>query len=576
MISCPPKRSTRAMSPGSLLGALVVITSTFFTRAAHAESFAFTREGVELPVQLERVVVVHGGGATVATVSVLAAASTPPRGDSDIVSIVELPDGTVLESLARVASPFSAVDGLCEARVVLAREIDPCDLHTKASTGPAQTCAGVRGSSNAAAKPIAVWDAPFRERPRGGPVTVLTGRELDSGASALGVTVSRRASSYAKAHPRAAFVLTSASAFTFRGAASMFVWPSRTAPNEGGATWVEVTALDREQNTPRLQSLRRARVAGVVQKRAAMADGDRGIVRLALAREVLSRTGADIVEEVVAPHACLLDATSRGLAALGFAELPAGRAPVGFDPAMIPEPEIVEHPCPKRAPRHIKLSGPCVPHTSVVPPDPKLAEVPTFWPSVARWLGPSGHAFELDFAGRPHAVAPTLPAYELREPWTGPIRCKNPAPGRYTRTFLDRVRRDPSESLMSYSPAADPLACPGPSRGSPSCFFESAFEPQLALTVFAAERGPLLPPSASTPDDPSAVAPKSPVEKPAPPPLRRPAGCSCDLARDADLGAVEAVLLAFTAALSFALRRAKRLNGEPSGLAARTEVIPPA
>ncbi len=133
----------------------------------------------------------------------------------------------------------------------------------------------------------------------------------------------------------------------------MFVWPSRTAPHEGGATWVEVTALDREQRTPRLTSLRRARVEGVVQKRGAAMSDDRGSVRLALAREVLSRTGADVVEEVVAPHACLLDATHRGLLALGFAELPAGPGSVGFDPATIPEPKTVEHPCPKRAPTGI-------------------------------------------------------------------------------------------------------------------------------------------------------------------------------------------------------------------------------
>lgn len=43
------------------------------SRARVAESSAFTREGVELPMQLERVVVVHGGDATVATVSILAA-----------------------------------------------------------------------------------------------------------------------------------------------------------------------------------------------------------------------------------------------------------------------------------------------------------------------------------------------------------------------------------------------------------------------------------------------------------------------------------------------------------------------
>lgn len=499
---------------------------------ARAESFAFTREGVELPVRLERVVVVHGGDATVTTVSVVADAS-------GAVSLVELPEGTAVGSLVRVASPFAAVDGLAEARVVEAREIDPCDLHTMPSSTPQRTCAGVPGASNAAAKPIAVWDAPFRARSSTGPVTVVTARALvaQGGASGLNGTIPLRALNYVRAHPSAVFALTDAEAFAFKGTATTYVWPSRTRPTAGGATWVELTVLDREQRVPRLPTLRRAQVEGVVQKGRLLRNEERGRARLALAREVLSRTGADVVEEVAAPHACLLDATNDGLSALGFSELPPGRVAVGFDPSTIPEPKTVEHPCPKRLPPHITICGPCRPSRSVVSPDPKLEEVPAFWPSVARWLGPSGRAFEVDFAERSGSPSAVLPTYEVREPWTFGGRCKDPKPGRYKRTIVELARRKPSESLVTYPPS--------------EIAFDAAYEPHLGLVVIPAERAPLPTPTESPPDEPTHAAPRP---SRAPQPVPRPSGCACNEAPGAGAVNGPGLVVAFAAGLFLALR----------------------
>jgi len=232
-----------------------------FAKLSRAESFAFTPEGVESPVWLERVAVVHSGEASVTTVSIVADPAATMR-------LVELPEGTAVASLTRVASPFPDLDALLAPRYVTAYEVDPCDMHLVESTKPAATCAGVPGASDPAAKPVAVWDARFSPRTRLAPVAVVAAQAIDAakGTMPLGITLPRRARDYAKVHPRAVFALTEAEAIAFSGTAPSYVWPSRTGPDQGGAAWVELTVLDRERLAARLPALRRARIAGRATK----------------------------------------------------------------------------------------------------------------------------------------------------------------------------------------------------------------------------------------------------------------------------------------------------------------------
>ncbi len=484
---------------------VLLVTLMASPRAARAEVFAFTREGEELPVWMERVAVAHGAGATVTTVSLEKDAAATEW-------IVELPDGTEVGSVARVASPFPALDVMSTPRVVLATEIDPCDPHTMPSTAPPLTCAGVPGSSKPAAAPIGVWDAAFRARTHGSsPVTIVTASDL-IGASprALGVVVPRRAQSYARAHSRAIFALTDAEAISFKGSAPTYLWPSRTGPNDGGPAWVELTALDREQRLPRLPAHRRARVEGVVlATRGEMLD-TRGSARLTLAREVLSRSGAEVFEEVVAPHACLVDATEEALVALGFAELPPGPGAAGFDPSTIPAPKTIVVPCPTTRPPGVVMHVACTPSTTVVAPDKALRHVPTFWPSLSRWLGHPGRTFELDFAERPVAPTAVLASYERRDNWTDRLRCPNPKPGRYVRKPVQRHRHEPELAPVTYPPFELPFA--------------DTFDSRFSVTVAAAERAPTSESAVAwRPEAARASAP------PPPPPLARPSGCTCDV-----------------------------------------------
>lgn len=519
---------------------VLLVTLVAAPRAARAESFAFTREGAELPVWMERVAVAHGAGATVTTVSL----------EKDVAAtewIVELPEGTEVGSVVRVASPFPALDVMANPRVVVATEIDPCDAHAMPSTAPALTCAGVPGSSEPAATPLGVWEAHFRARTRGpSPVRIVTASDLSGvSARALGVVVPPRAQSYARAHSRAIFALTDAEAISFKGSAPTYLWPSRTGPNDGGPAWVELTALDREQRVPRLPAHRRARVDGVVLASGGAKLDEGGSARLTLAREVLSRSGADVFEEVVAPHACLVDATEEALVALGFAELAPGPGAAGFDPSTIPEPRAIVVPCPATRSPGVVMHKQCTPSTTIVAPERALGHVPTFWPSLSRWLGHPGRTFELEFAERPAAPTAVLASYERRDRWTDRLRCRDPKPGRYVRKPMQRHRYEPELAPVTYPPFELPFA--------------QTFDSRLSVTVAAAERAP-------APESAVAWRPEarlgSASAPPRPPPVARPSGGTCDVASPVE-GAGDLGLWLPVVVAAFVARRRRRASVPP-------------
>jgi hypothetical protein len=523
--STPLRRAT-----AQALLALVVVAAP---SAARAESFAFTADGADVPVILERVAVAHGGGATVTTVSLVTASERSAW-------LVELPEGTDVTSVGRVASPFEALDAMATARLVVAEEIDPCDTKTEPSTTPPLTCAGVPGAS-VPGPPLGMWDAHFRTRPRIAPVTLVSGHELSEPAR-LGAKLPERAVAYGRAHPQARFALTDAEAIAFKGRAPTFLWPSRTTPSDGGPAWVELTALDREQREPRLPTLRRARVADVVLKAWNVPEEERGAVRLSLAREVLSRTGADVLEEVVAPHACLVDATEAALVALGFSELPPGRAAAGFDPSNIPEPTVVRTTCPD--PR-LDTTGthclPCTPSTTVIPPRRELAYVPAFWPSFSRWLGPPGHSLELEIGERSTAPKPVLPTYEALRRWTNRLRCSEPKPGRYKRTSPVRRRWEHAPGPVTYPPY--------------EASFAATFWPTLSLSISEPEREST--PEGSQAHASSVTPPWEAVAAPTPASTPRgPRGCTCDTI-PAPTSGHGAALAAFAIAVLGVRRRAR-------------------
>ena len=514
-----------------------------FASNAHAESFAFSERGEEATVWLERVAVVHSGNATVTTVALV----TEPKATR---RLVELPEGSNLSAVVEVASPFAALDDFAQPRYVDLVELDPC-ASPKATTGhrtPPKTCEGVPGAMEATSGSGPIWDAIFQARKTLAPVSVVTATAV----LGSGLKISSRAKEYAKAHPKAIFALSEAEAFSFSGMADTYVWPSATPPEQHGAAWVEVTALDRERREPRLSTFRSARAEGMVQKAVLGAPDQFGSVRLGLAREVLARSTADAFEEVSVPHSCFLDARSAALLGLGLGELPPGRVRIGFDPSSIPEPPYA--PFAPNCPPKVVPGSPvfyeifsC--RNSMPRPDPR-ATVPTVWPSVARWLGHSGKAFEVDFmdAQTPPAAKPVVATYAVRRSWHGPARCPSPKWGRYEPSYTERSPYRERFSEARYAPLEVPFA--------------TAYEPSFAFEVFQALRPPKRTDSLLAPVVPI-VAPASARRPgtPGPPPVPKASACACDAVGESggsplDGSAFVVAVVAFCVAITRARRPA--------------------
>jgi len=181
-----------------------------------------------------------------------------------------------------------------------------------------------------------------------------------------------------------------------------------------------------------------------------------------------------------------------------------------------------------------------------VSPDPKLHHVPAFWPSVTRWLGPSGKALELDFVEPLEADPPLLTTIEHREPWHGEIRCKTPKRGRFTGW---KAERQPLPVRLTLRANVDPS-------------FESLYEPTFALSVVPASRTARLSMTNAALADPSLPpAPASRPGPPGPPPVPKASACACDAVGESggsplDGSAFVVAVVAFCAAIKRARKPA--------------------